>query len=82
MAAMAAEHFGDSKLELEYLDELVRRSPLNRQWLMQYAEKLANARKFDQALECTETLKSLAPNDPQVEATIQRIQMLAAKPKK
>ena len=79
--ALVAAHFGETDQELEYIGESVNRSPLNKQLRMQYAERLVTAGRFDAAVENAEIGKSLAPDDPQIEASLQRIKRWHRKPK-
>jgi hypothetical protein len=80
--ARAAAHFGDTEKELEYLRELVDRSPMNRPLRMQLAERLGAVGLFDLAIEHAEICHKMAPEDPQIDASLKRLKNLSVESKK
>jgi tetratricopeptide (TPR) repeat protein len=79
--AGAAAHFGDTEKEVEYLRELVDRSPMNRLLRMHLAERLGALGDFDPAIEHAEACLKMAPGDPQIEASLKRLKSLAVQSK-
>ncbi len=69
LAAVASKK-GDKELELEYLEEAVRRNPLNRMIRLQWVDRLALAGQLTMALQQAEYCLSLAPDDAHSEALV------------
>ncbi len=80
--AATAAHFGDTEKELEYLGEMVNRNSMNKQLRMQFADRLATVGRFEAAIEHAEICRSMAPDDPQIEASLKRLKSLESDAKK
>jgi tetratricopeptide (TPR) repeat protein len=79
--ASTAAHFGETEKELEYLGESVNHAPLNKQLRMQLADRLAATGQLEPAIEQAEICRSLDPDDPQIEASLKRLQALVSEAK-
>ena len=80
--AAAAAHFGETEKEIEFLGESVNLMPMNRELRMKLADRLAAAGMFESAVENAEICRSMAPDDPQIDASLKRLKTLAADAKR
>jgi O-Antigen ligase len=69
LAAVASQK-GDKEMELEFLEEAVRRNPLNRMIRLQWVDRLTIAGQLTMALQQAEYCLSLAPDDVHSEALV------------
>lgn len=71
--AKTAEYYGDTEKELEFLEEVVRRNPLQKEARLEWVNKLTAAGEFDLAQTQAEYCLTLSPDDPATQAALEQI---------